>query len=294
MMRRLSETRRQSPRQERLKGAKEVQIERRWRDALLQGGSSADFRQAYDELHREFLRQQGQGAEPGEADIYGQVNPRAGAEDRVRAVLLRAAGSGKRILEVGTGDGLTSYLLAQQGNEVITIDVSEVALQHARVRWGKDTGLALTHALGDARELSWADASFDLVISENLVEHISPADMRRHLAEVRRVLISGGHYVLYTPSRLWSGRVSAGFHLHVYTLRELCAMLREHGFVPTWIEPRLLHRTGRLISVGGLGLRFVMAYEALLGAWRVHRWPYALKARVIPSVMVSAQREEGA
>jgi 2-polyprenyl-3-methyl-5-hydroxy-6-metoxy-1,4-benzoquinol methylase len=285
-----------SRREERRKADAEVAIEQRWRDKLLESATAKEFGQAYDELHREFLRQQSDSAQ---ADIYAAVNPRSGAEDRVRAVLLRVAGSGKRILEVGTGDGLTAYLLARAGNVVTSIDVSEVALAHARARYGgRNVGstagggvaLDLTYAMGDARELTYPESCFDLVVSENVVEHLSLADMGRHLDEVYRVLKPGGSYLLYTPSRLWSGRVSAGFHLHVYTLRELCALLREVGLTPAWIEPRLLHRTGKLLPVSGLGLKAVMAYEALLQVGRVHRWPYALKARVIPSVMVVAQR----
>jgi 2-polyprenyl-3-methyl-5-hydroxy-6-metoxy-1,4-benzoquinol methylase len=295
-------------REERRKKDSEVAIEQRWRDKLLESATAQEFGQAYDELHREFLRQQsgpGTGVGPNasassaQADIYATVNPRSGAEDRVRAVLLRVAGSGKRILEVGTGDGLTAYLLARAGNVVTSIDVSEVALAHARMRYGgrsdgsaagDGVALDLSYAMGDARELTYPEGCFDLVVSENVVEHLSLADMGRHLDEVYRVLKPGGSYLLYTPSRLWSGRVSAGFHLHVYTLRELCALLREVGLTPAWIEPRLLHRTGRLLPVSGLGLKAVMAYEALLQVGRVHRWPYALKARVIPGVMVVAQR----
>jgi SAM-dependent methyltransferase len=303
-------------REERRKKDAEVAIEQRWRDKLLESASAQEFGQAYDELHREFLRQQsdsapdlGAGVGPNASassapsDIYATVNPRSGAEDRVRAVLLRVAGSGKRILEVGTGDGLTAYLLARAGNVVTSIDVSEVALAHARARYGgKVVGTAagdgagaavaldLTYAMGDARELTYPEGCFDLVVSENVVEHLSLADMGRHLDEVYRVLKPGGSYLLYTPSRLWSGRVSAGFHLHVYTLRELCALLREVGLTPAWIEPRLLHRTGRLLPVSGLGLKAVMAYEALLQVGRVHRWPYGLKARVVPGVMVVARR----
>ncbi len=286
-----------SRREERRKKDAEVAIEQRWREKLLESASAQEFGQAYDELHREFLRQQSDSAE---GDIYGDVNPRSGAEDRVRAVLLRVAGSGKRILEVGTGDGLTAYLLARAGNVVTSIDVSEVALAHARARYGgRNAGSAagdgavaldLTYDMGDARELTYPEGCFDLVVSENVVEHLSLADMGRHLDEVYRVLKPGGSYLLYTPSRLWSGRVSAGFHLHVYTLRELCALLCEVGLTPAWIEPRLLHRTGRPLPVSGLGLRAVMAYEALLQAGRVQRWPYALKARVIPGVMVVARR----
>lgn len=268
-------------RDHREKSLAERRIEERWRELLLEGASTEDFQRAYDELHAEFLREQGE-----QGEIYAEVNPRVEGEDRVRAVLLRCVGKGQRVLEVGTGDGVTAYLLARQGNRVLSVDVSRVALERARSRWGAEDGLELRFEYGDARSLAFPEASFDFVVSENLVEHLSLADMRRHLAEMHRLLVPGGGYLLYTPSRLWSGRVSAGFHLHVYTLRELCALMAEAGFRVTWFEPRLLHRLGRLIRVSGLALRAAWLYEAALVALRVQAWPVSLKARVIPGIMV--------
>lgn len=273
------------PRDHRDKTAAEFDIEARWREVLLRGASAEDFQQAYDELHSEFLRRQGSGGE-----IYDEVNPRSGAEDRIRAVVLRCIGAGARVLEIGTGDGCTAYLLAKQGNRVLSVDVSQLALERARARWGGAPGLSLAYEFGDARRLDLPAGSFDYIVSENLVEHISFDDMREHLREVYRLLAPGGAYLLYTPSRLWSGRASAGFHLHVYTLRELCDLMRAHGLEPRWVEPRLLHRIGRLWMIGGLGLRLGWAYEALLSALRVQAWPVALKARVIPSIMVCGRK----
>ncbi|MFH1085268.1 MAG: class I SAM-dependent methyltransferase [Chloroflexota bacterium] len=274
-------------RAERVKTDDEMAIERRWRDRLLAGATADDFRQAYDQLHAEFLSRQA--AEGGAGEIYRQVNPRASGEDRVRAVALRLIGAGACVLEIGSGDGATAAALAGQGNRVVSVDVSTLALDTARARWCRP-GLDLRFAFGDARSLPMPAASFDYVISENMVEHLSLGDMAAHLDEARRVLAPGGAYLIYTPTRLWSGRVSAGFHLHVYTLRELCALLRRHGFRPVWIEPRLLRRTGRLVAVGGLGLRVAWLWEVLLGALHVHRWPPAIKARILPSVLVCARK----
>ena len=275
-----------SSREYRPKSEAEIAIEQRWRKTLLEGGSADAFQQAYDELHAEFLERQ----PTDEQGIYADVNPRS-AEDRVRAVILKCIGSGKRVLEVGTGDGATSHALAAQGNRVLSMDVSRLALERARARWATEASLDLCFEFGDARALDCDDGSFDYVVSENMVEHISLDDMRAHLDEVRRVLAPGGCYLLYTPSRLWSGRVSAGFHLHVYTLRELCALMREHRFEPRWLEPRLLRRTGRLWQISGPLLWGAWLWEALLSALRVHRWPVSLKSRLLPSLMICGRRK---
>jgi len=269
----------------RSKSETEFEIESRWREELLDGASTSAFQKAYDELHAEFMEQQ-----DGAGEIYDHVNPRADADDRLRSVIVASIGTGQRVLEVGTGDGVTAHRIAEQGNQVVSLDVSTLALERARKRWGGREGVDLSFEFGDARSLNTGDGSYDIVVSENMVERTSLGDMRAHLAEVHRVLVPGGRYLLYTPSRLWSGRVSVGFHLHVYTLRELRRLLNEHGYEVTWLEPRLLARTGRLWRLSGFALDMACLYESLLVALRIHAWPAAIKARIIPGIMVSAKR----
>ncbi len=266
----------------RTKTDKEYEIEKKWRERLLANPTTEDFQRAYDELHAWFLQEQG-----GAGDIYARVNPRG--MDRSRLAVLREIGTGKRVLEVGCGDGITSYLLARQGNSVVSIDVSTIALERARARLGQDD-LDLRYEYGDARDLAFADASFDYVISEHLVEHLSRADFDRHLAEVYRVLAAGGCYLFFTPSRLWHGRRSVGFHLQVYVLAEIVPIVRQCGFAVTWLEPRFLPRWGFVIRVPSALLAPIFAYERALEAAKVHRWPEFIRARIIPSVMLRARK----
>lgn len=268
--------------QSRTKTDKEYEIERKWRERLLANPTTEEFQHAYDELHSWFLEAQG-----GTGDIYARVNPRG--MDRSRLAILREIGTGKHVLEVGCGDGITSYLLARQGNSVVSIDVSTVALERARAR-GDRPELDLRYEYGDARNLQFPDESFDYVISEHLVEHLSPTDFSRHLSEVHRALKPGGCYIFFTPSRLWHGRKSVGFHLHVYVLREICPIVQQHGFRVAWLEPRFLPRWGFVIELPQRLLVPILAYERILEAVKVHRWPESIRARIIPSVMIRAHK----
>ena len=267
-------------RDQRDKSAREIAIEQEWRDRLISSASSEDFERAYDELHSLFLEEQQEGSE-----IYAHVNPRG--QDRARQAIVRKVGTGHSILEVGCGDGTTSRLLAEQGNRVRSIDVSEVALRAAKQHLAGHS-LDLQYEHGDGRKLEFADNSFDYVVSEHLVEHLSLDDMRTHLSEVRRVLKPGGCYLISTPSRLWNGRRSVGFHLNVYTLGELRDIVQEAGFQAVWIETRFLRRFGRLLESGSWLLRAACQWERLLSATRVYRWPQSFRARVLPTVMVCA------
>jgi len=264
------------------KSEQEIAIERRWRERLMRAATAEEFQQAYDELHSLFLEEQGDAAA-----IYAKVNPRG--MDRARRVILRQVGQRQRVLEVGCGDGETSRLLARQGNAVVSIDISTVALEAARAR-AADEPLDLRYEYGDARALNFEDETFDYVVSEHFVEHLSTQDLLTHLTEVRRVLRVGGSYLISTPSRLWNGRRSVGFHLHVYTLEELCKVLSKVGFGVTWLEPRFLRRFGFVIELKEPLLWPVFLWERLLDAVRIYRWPQSIRGRVLPSVIVSATR----
>lgn len=264
------------------KSDQELAIERKWREKLLHAATAEEFQQAYDELHSLFLKEQGYSA-----PIYARVNPRG--MDRARCLILRKVGQGHRVLEVGCGDGETSRLLARQGNEVVSVDISHVALEVARNQIAGEN-LNLRYEYGDARSLHFADESFDHVISEHFVEHLSTEDLLLHLAEVRRVLKAGGCYLISTPSRLWNGRRSAGFHLHVYTLEELCQVVEKAGFEVTWLEPRFLRRLGFVIEMRKPFLWLVFLWERVLDAIRIYKWPVAFRGRLIPSVIVGATK----
>ena len=54
--------------------------------------------------------------------------------------------------------------------------------------------------VGNVEQLSWADNTFDVVVSNNVLEHVSrPATV---FAEVRRVLKPGGMFLAKTPNSL--------------------------------------------------------------------------------------------
>lgn len=267
---------------ERRKSEQEIAVERKWRARLMKEASAEEFREAYDELHSIFLQEQ-----PTREQIYGKVNPRG--MDRARQAILRKIGHGHHVLEVGCGDGETSRWLARQGNAVVSIDISSVALEVARSRVQGES-LDLRYEYGDARQLQFADETFDFVVSEHFVEHLAMPDLLAHLREVRRVLRRGGSYLISTPSRLWNGRRSVGFHLHVYTLEELCRVVAEGGLEATWLEPRFLRRFGFVLEMRGLPLQLVFLWERLLDWIRIYRWPEAIRNRLLPSVIVSAAK----
>jgi SAM-dependent methyltransferase len=98
---------------------------------------------------------------------------------------------GTRILEVGAGpSNPTSAFLATLG-QVHGVDVSDEV--HGNVHLASSARI-------DGGRLPFPDASFELVVSNYVVEHVE--DPRLHLGEIARVLAPGGRYCFRTPN-LW-------------------------------------------------------------------------------------------
>jgi len=104
--------------------------------------------------------------------------------------------AGKRLLEVGAGEGALCRHLASSVptlREIVALNVEPAAAQHGR-NWSIVTM--------DARELEFADESFDVVYSLATFEHID--DLGVAFSQMRRVLRPGGQLVsVWSP--LWNG-----------------------------------------------------------------------------------------
>lgn len=104
-------------------------------------------------------------------------------------------GAGQSVLDLATGTGWTSRLLARLGVKATGVDIAQELLQSARER-AAQAGLAIDYRTGDAESLPFADASFDHVISTFGVMFAS----RPHIAaaELARICKPGGRLALTT------------------------------------------------------------------------------------------------
>lgn len=133
--------------------------------------------------------------------------------------------AGARVLEIGTGTGVISAELARAaGPQGATTSVDTVDTRV--ITDGYD--FRLTSGV----ELPFPDASFDVVVSNHVVEHVGDRAMqRRHLEEIGRVLAAGGIGYVATPNR-WAVMEP---HFHVPAL----------SWPPRRLRDRYLRATGR-------------------------------------------------
>jgi 2-polyprenyl-3-methyl-5-hydroxy-6-metoxy-1,4-benzoquinol methylase len=101
--------------------------------------------------------------------------------------------SGAKFLDAPCGDGEVSIELAKLGFEVSAVDMVDELLPEARAALGSCFRIAdLT------RPLPWPDASFDLILCVEGIEHVE--DAFALLREMHRLLKPGGILIVTTPN----------------------------------------------------------------------------------------------
>ncbi len=131
---------------------------------------------------------------------------------------------GRRVLDVACGEGYGSALLADVAEAVDGVDIAVEAVSSARSTYGTRANLRFHEA--SATRLPFANASFDLVISFETVEHL--LEQEQMLEELRRVLRPDGILVISSPNRpIYSDarNYRNEFHVRELDFEEFSALL---------------------------------------------------------------------
>ena len=109
---------------------------------------------------------------------------------RSKEIVLRHLPAGTRtVLDVGGGTGIYTEWLGELGYDAHLIDITPAHIAFAR----SNRRRVASAEVGDARDLSWQDASADAVLLFGPLYHlIESADRTLALREARRVLHPGG------------------------------------------------------------------------------------------------------
>jgi SAM-dependent methyltransferase len=111
--------------------------------------------------------------------------------------------AGKRVLEIGLGEGSESELLIREGARWTGIDLTPESVDRVRTRLTlRDLPLPYQDLRQDSvLDLPFADDSFDIVFSHGVLHHVP--DIRQAQQEIWRVLRPGGELVIMVYAR-WS------------------------------------------------------------------------------------------
>ncbi len=172
------------------------------------------------------------------------VNRNKKAERNIARVRQRLAelppGAIKDALELGCGIGAVAAFLAETYRmKVWGTDYDHEQIQIARKRHPENE--LLTYQVEDAARLSFQDASFDLVISQNVFHHLP--QWKTAVREVNRVLRPGG-FLLWLDLSLpkWAVRLFQPLvkRYSLYCIAEVKYVFEKQGFKQLFDE-RLNH-----------------------------------------------------
>lgn len=125
---------------------------------------------------------------------YDQIS--RGIADAIEHTVLRLDPQpGERVLDLSTGTGWTSRVVARRGARVIGADIAEELIAAAEAR-ALAEGLPIDYEVADAEQLPFADGEFDAVISTFGVMFASRPEAAA--AELARVVRPGGRVALAT------------------------------------------------------------------------------------------------
>src|ERR1700722_16221416 len=145
--------------------------------------------------------------------IGGQVQ----IEHYHRYLFARSLVPGLDVLDVASGEGYGSALLAQVARSVVGVEYSEATVRGAGGNFQR-TNLGFLRA--DARALPLSDGCVDSVVSFETIEHFDRQD--DFLREVRRVLRPDGTFIVSTPDRdVYSPAGTAANPYHVHELSRI-------------------------------------------------------------------------
>ena len=134
---------------------------------------------------------------------------------------------GRRVLDLGSGEGFGAAILSESAAHVVGVDVDEPTVEHSKLNYG---GENLEFHVGSALDLSsFEDGSFGAVVAFEIIEHVQ--DQELVLKEVARLLGDDGVLVMSTPDRrLYSEATGQHnpFHERELALEEFQELLAAH------------------------------------------------------------------
>jgi SAM-dependent methyltransferase/glycosyltransferase involved in cell wall biosynthesis len=169
-------------------------------------------------------------------EVDGQIE----LEHLHRYLLAARLVRGKAVLDIASGEGYGSDLLAKHAATVVGVDVSPETVEHARSRYSASPNLRFL--VGDCSDIPLGDSVFDVVVSFETIEHHDKHE--EMLKEVRRVLKPNGLLLISSPDRYNYSRATGyknEFHVKELYRHEFEGLLSRHFKHVTMLGQRVAY-----------------------------------------------------
>jgi len=148
--------------------------------------------------------------------------------------------NGKRVLDLGSGEGYGAGILARTASSVLGVDIDCESIQHASARYRSPN---LTFTVGSFAQVPVpTDHAFDVIVCFEAIEHVeNPHEL---LNEVKRLLTPDGLFIVSTPNKnAYRNESEEHNHFHVNEMEPaqfeelLHGYFREATFLGQRIHP---------------------------------------------------------
>lgn len=161
---------------------------------------------------------------------------------------VRRMAKGKIILDAGTSDGYGAYYLSETAKEVIAVDIEPAAIKKAQGLYGGKRN-NLKFLTNNILNMTFLEGYFDMIISSQVVEHISLDGLDKYLSEIYRVLKKDGIFFISTLNLTnnLKGRSEKDYDKCPYHVKEFTAVELEKFLLTRFPEVEILglHRGAR-------------------------------------------------
>ncbi len=149
-----------------------------------------------------------------------QHDPRFFAQHLAAYAFAKPLVQGRRVLEVGFGEGYGADFLAESARELVAIDVVAGNIPRAATKYRRNN-LRFQHM--DGSTLEFADASFDVVCSFQVIEHVPEPLLPTYAAEIFRVLRPEGVACISTLNLAHNMKPGQPYEKLIYHEKEFVA-----------------------------------------------------------------------
>ena len=227
------------------------EIEKQYARQILETPKGSDerrqlFQQAYSDVIGNII----ENYDPG----GGETNYTDTVVGIVKSLLSPSRKDTAKIFDLGCGSGHLLVSLAKDGYDVYGIDVSQASIVQAKQDL---SSFARSEHVqhGDVLDYN-PPTKFDVIVMDNVIEHLVPDETPDILAKCYEMLDKEGYLVVLTPHSFSGphdvskyfvpfGSKAEGFHLKEFSFTDMNEFLTDAGFQEVWgfpFHPRLLGR----------------------------------------------------